>query len=189
MRITNTTLLCALSIAVGCGPQKSDAVTVPDDDENEETVTTAAGACGVERWAVKTGTDTTSNLVNLTARDTTIANLRALTMPSSIPSSTRVPSSAETQLWRITATLTEFKLETDSDFHLVISDASGATMIAEIPSPSCDTGSVWTTQIASSRSAMTAKFTPTTSFQTANFHLFMLFCLRDRASADPRTCC
>jgi hypothetical protein len=79
-----------------------------------------------------------------------------------------VPNSAETQAWRISATLTLFKLETDSDFHLVLSDASGATMIAEIPSPSCDAGSVWSTQIAHSRSAMTAKFTPTSSFQTAN---------------------
>ena len=86
------------------------------------------------------GTDSTTNLVNLTPQDTTIASMRALTMPASIPSTTRVPDSAETQAWRISATLTLFKLETDSDFHLVLSDASGATMISEIPSPSCDAG-------------------------------------------------
>jgi hypothetical protein len=88
-----------------------------------------------------------TNLVNLTPRDSTIASMRALAMPASIPSATRVPSSAETQAWRISATLTVFKLETDSDFHLVLSDTSGATMIAEIPSPSCDAGSVWSTPL------------------------------------------
>lgn len=153
--------------ATACDPHRK-AADPEDEDEDEQIITTAAGSCGVERWAVKTGTDTTTNLVNLTPQNTTIASMRALAMPSSIPSTTRVPGSAETQAWRISATLTEFKLETDSDFHLVLSDASGLTMIAEIPSPSCDAGSVWSTQIAHSRSAMTAKFTPTTSFQTAN---------------------
>lgn len=163
-------LLAIIGLAVSaaaCDPHRK-AVDPEDEDEDEQVITTAAGSCGVERWAVKTGTDTTSNLVNLTPQDTAIASMRALAMPSSIPSTTRVPNSAETQTWRISATLTLFKLETDSDFHLVLSDASGATMIAEIPSPSCDAGSVWSTQIAHSRTAMTAKFTPSSTFQTAN---------------------
>jgi hypothetical protein len=164
--IVLATIGLVLSIA-GCDPHRK-AVDPDDEDEDEQVITTAAGSCGVERWAVKTGTDSTSNLVNLSPHDTTIASMRTLAMPSSIPSTTRVPNSAETQAWRISATLTLFKLETDSDFHLVLSDASGATMIAEIPSPSCDAGSVWSTQIAHSRSAMTAKFTPSSSFQTAN---------------------
>ncbi|HEX8108599.1 MAG TPA: hypothetical protein VF516_12785, partial [Kofleriaceae bacterium] len=153
--------------ATACDPHRK-AAEPEDEDEDEQVITTAAGSCGVERWAVKTGTDTTANLVNLTPQDTTIAAMRALAMPSSIPSTTRIPGSAETQAWRISATLTLFKLETDSDFHLVLSDASGATMIVEIPSPSCDAGSVWSTQISHSRNAMTAKFTPSGSFQTAN---------------------
>jgi hypothetical protein len=61
-------------VALGCGPQKKIA---PDEDEDH-----AAGSCGVERWAVKTGTDSTSHLVNLTPRDTTIASLRTLTRTS-----------------------------------------------------------------------------------------------------------
>ncbi len=164
--IVLATIGLVLSIA-GCDPHRK-APDPDDEDEVEEVITTAAGSCGVERWAVKTGTDTTANLVNLTPQDTTIASMRALAMPASIPSTTRIPGSAETQAWRISATLTEFKLETDSDFHLVLSDTSGATMIVEIPSPSCDAGSVWSTQIAHSRTAMTAKFTPSGSFQTAN---------------------
>ncbi len=162
--LTFLVTLGAVFSALECGKAGSET---PGGDDDEE-VEAAANGCGVERWAVKTGTDSTAHLVNLTPQDTTIANLRAVSMPSSIPATTRLPNSLETQVWRVSATLTEFKLENDSDFHLVLADASGSTMIAEIPSPSCDAGSVWTTQIAHARSAFTAKFTPNASFQTAN---------------------
>jgi len=169
VRLTYTAYLSiasmAMLLALGCGHPTPDA---DEEDEDEELITTAAGTCGVERWAVKTGTDSTASSVNLTPKDTTIASLRSLAMPSSIPSTTRVANSAETQLWRINATLTEFKLESDSDVHLVLTDASGSTMIVEIPSPSCDAGSAWATKIAAARSAMTAKFTPKSSFQMVN---------------------
>ena len=156
---------------LGCGMQKVDADGDGDGDVDgdvEVVVINASGRCGVERWAVKTGTDSTSNLVNLTPQDTTVTSLRAQAMPTSIPSTTRLPTSAETQVWRVSATLTSFKLENDSDIHLVLTDSSGATMIAEIPSTNCDAGSAWATQIAHSRNAFAAKFTASTSFQQAN---------------------
>lgn len=162
-----TTAIGIILSTLGCDPQRKDADS-DEESEVEELVVTATATCGVERWAVKTGTDTTANLVNLTPKDTTIASLRALAMPTSLPSTTRVPNSAETQTWRVSATLTEFKLETDSDLHLVLANSSGATMIVEIPSPSCDAGSLWSTQIAHSRNAFTAKFTPTSTFKQAN---------------------
>src|SRR5438105_15271872 len=93
--------------------------------------------CGVERWSVKTGTHAAAGLVNLNApMNTTIATMRAFPAPNPIPANNRV-SPAETTLWVINATLTVFKLESDSDYHLVIQDASGDTMITEIPAPSC----------------------------------------------------
>ena len=152
---------------LGCSSPKKN-VDGEEEGEVEEVITTATSTCGVEREAVKTGTDTTANLVNLTPQDTTIASLRALPMPTSIPSTTRIPNSAETQTWRINATLTLFKLETDSDFHLVVADSSGATMITELASPDCDAGSLWSTQIAQARSSFTAKLTPTTSFTSVS---------------------
>src|SRR5215813_13930694 len=89
-------------------------------------------ACGVERWSVKTGTDPDAHLVNLNApQSTTISTLRALTAPNPIPTNNRV-APTETTLWVINATLTEYKLETDQDYHIVIKDASGNTMITEI---------------------------------------------------------
>src|ERR1700682_1325797 len=125
--------------------------------------------CGVERWPVKTGTDADVALVNLSSTtSTTIANLVALTAPSSLPQNNRVQPT-ETTVFVINATATLYKLESDSDYHVVISDGSGNTMIVEIPSPSCvGTGSPFTAGIGNARSEFNARFTPTTSFQTAN---------------------
>ena len=125
--------------------------------------------CGVERWAVKTGTDADANLVNLNSTtSSTISSLRALTQPSTLPANNRLQPT-ETTVFVLNATLTQYKLESDSDYHLVLSDASGNTMIAEIPSPGCvGAGSPFASQISTSRSTFNGSFTATTSFQTAN---------------------
>jgi uncharacterized membrane protein len=125
--------------------------------------------CGVERWSVKTGTDADVSKVNLNApTNTTITAMRAFTAPNPIPPNNRI-TGPETTLWVINATLTLFKLESDSDYHLVIQDASGNTMITEIPSPSCvGAGSPFLPGITNARSEFDARFTATTSFQTAN---------------------
>src|SRR5216683_924418 len=125
--------------------------------------------CGVERWSVKTGTDADAGMVNLNApMNTAIANMRAFPTPNPIPANNRV-SPAETTLWVINATLTLFKLESDSDYHLVIQDASGNTMITEIPSPSCvGAGSPFLPGITNARAEFDGRFNATPSFQTAN---------------------
>lgn len=125
--------------------------------------------CGVERWSVKTGTDADVSKVNLNApTNTTITAMRAFTAPNPIPPNNRI-TGPETTLWVINATLTLFKLESDSDYHLVIQDASGTTMITEIPSPTCvGSGSPFLPGITNARSEFDARFTATTSFQTAN---------------------
>jgi len=125
--------------------------------------------CGVERWSVKTGTDPDSGLVNLnSSTSTTIAAMRAITAPNPIPANNRV-SPTETTVWVINATLTLYKLENDSDYHLVIQDASGNTMITEIPMPSCvGSTSPFLASIQNARAKFDAQLTATTSFQTAN---------------------
>ena len=125
--------------------------------------------CGVERWSVKTGTDADKGLVNLNSSSTTtIVAMRAPAAPSPIPANNRV-APLETTQWTITATLTQFKLESDSDYHLILQDASGNTMIAEIPSPTCvGAGSPFFAGIQNARSEFDARFHATTSFQTAN---------------------
>ena len=140
--------------------------------EHEQLIATpnaSSGSCGVERWSVKTGTDADASLVNLnTPVIQTIGYLDSLTAPSTLPANNRVQPT-ETTLFVVDATLVEYKLETDSDYHLVLKDAQGNTMIAEIPDPACvGAGSVFAAGIQNARSEFDGKYTVTTSFQTAN---------------------
>lgn len=163
------TVLCAALVACvayvaaleGCRPP------APGDVEDDEDL---SGSCGVERWSVKTGTDAAASQVNMNPQDTTIQALRALPMPAGNTSgSGRFAGTAEMQVWRLSnVTLVEYKLEGDSDTHMVLKDAAGNTMIAEIPSPSCVSGGPWAPAITAARNTMNAKFTPSGSFQAAN---------------------
>ena len=152
-------------------PQAIGPVIYTSDDEHEELVANTAastGSCGVERWSVKTGTDADVGLVNFTPVTQTISYLRSQTAPSTLPANNRVAPN-ETTTFQIDATLTQYKLETDSDYHLVIQDASGNTMIVEIPDPACvGAGSPFKNGITSARQKFDAQYTATTSFQTAN---------------------
>ncbi len=127
------------------------------------------GYCGVERWSVKTGTDADAGLINLqSTTQTTIASLISLPAPTTLPANNRIQPT-ETTVFQLQATLTEYKLESDSDYHLILSDSTGNTMIAEIPSPACvGSSSVLLSDIQNARSEFDAQYTPTSSFQTAN---------------------
>ena len=134
---------------------------------------TFAQRCGIERWSVKTGTDPDSGHVDLSNPQTAnIAELITRQPPSPLPKDSRFAPTEET-VFVVNATLTDFKLETgatgDSDYHLVLMDELGNTMVGEIPSPSCvGAGSPFATRIASARSEFDAQFSATSSFQTAN---------------------
>jgi hypothetical protein len=107
------------------------------------------GACGSERWNIKTGTDSQASGVSLVPQPTTIATLTAL--PAAGGGSSR-ESPTETTLFELKdVTLTEWISESDSDYHLVLSSGS-STMIAEIPAPSCTTGSTWACFMSRARS-------------------------------------
>ena len=129
----------------------------------------SSGQCGVERWSVKTGTDPDASLVNINSPVvSTISYLRSVSAPSSPPLNSRVQPT-ETTTYVLDATLVEYKLEGDSDYHLVLKDAQGNTMIAEIPDPACvGAGSPFAAGIQNARSAFDAKYTATTSFKTVN---------------------
>jgi hypothetical protein len=95
-----------------------------------------ATGCGIERWAVKTLTDPGASRVNHRTRASSIAALTAL--PAPIDPTDRI-APTETAVWRIAATMTAFKLEGDSDIHLVVRDSRRRTMIVEFPlTPACD---------------------------------------------------
>ncbi len=144
----------------------------PDAEEVEAVQAapnSSTGSCGVERWSVKTGTDADVGVINLqSTTQTTISSLDALPAPSSLPSNNRVQPT-ETTVFQINATLTEYKLEADSDYHLVLSDGAGHTMIGEIPDPACvGSTSPLLSGIENARSEFDANYTATGSFRTAN---------------------
>jgi hypothetical protein len=132
--------------------------------------------CGVERWAVKTGSDPDAGLVDLSsATPTTIAALRTFAYPSPGPPSNGRAAPAETTQWIIQGTLLKYKMEDDSDYHLVIQDGSGVTMVTEIAypgeSPACvSPSSPFLPGIAATRCEMDGSPLPqaTTSFQTTS---------------------
>lgn len=106
------------------------------DDESTRYVGKLGISCGVESWATKTMTDPEAANVDLVPHVTTIAVLDA---PAGVPGQRVSPPSALTLNGTV---LTAYKLEPDSDIHLVLqSPRTGQTMIAEIPNPMCATNS------------------------------------------------
>ncbi len=134
---------------------------------------------GTERWAVKDGTDPQALSIDLTAAQTIdIASLASLHQPH-IPNdnTTRVVPD-ETHLYKVQAHLIKWKHETDSDYHLVLTDdtlsypdgpsaqPTGHSLIGEIPDPNCfggangsfGTSSPFSGGITSARAAMDQQF-------------------------------
>src|SRR5450759_2647926 len=166
-----TWYLLALADDQGQVDESDKSNNLRASDGGAVTLTGGAGVgqpCGVERWPVKTGTDADAKLVNLNnVTPTTIANLTTLAAPSGKPENNRVQPT-ETTLFVMNATLTEYKLEDDSDYHLILSDSAGKTMIAEVPSPYCvGSSSPFAAGITNARSEFDAQFKSSTDFKTA----------------------
>jgi hypothetical protein len=126
-------------------------------------------ACGVERWSVKTGTDPQAPSVVLSSYiSSTIYNFHQSTRPASLPSNGRV-SPRETTQYQLSGTLIKYVREADSDYHLVVRDGAGRTMIVELPASNCvGAGSPFGPGISRARSQFDARFTATTSMKTTS---------------------
>ena len=168
-------ILILLSLITFAGISSSSAAIVPSQpsqiqgNSGGEEQEALNGSCGVERWSVKTGTDADASLINLqSTSQTTIASLISLPAPSTLPANNRVQPT-ETTVFQVQAMLTEYKLEADSDYHLILSDSSGNTLISEIPAPACvGSSSILLPDIQNARSEFDARYTPTSTFQIAN---------------------
>ncbi|MGC1483468.1 MAG: hypothetical protein WA789_06735 [Candidatus Acidiferrum sp.] len=114
----------------------------------------ASGQCGgEERWAVKDGTDTAAgqaDFSNIAAK--TLAQLVKLKEPKLPSDNTTRVLPQEATVVRLQARLIQWKLETDADYHLVLTDdtenftpaggkPTGHSVIGEIPDPNCLAGS------------------------------------------------
>jgi hypothetical protein len=113
---------------------------------------------------VKTGIDRAAKSVNpKNVVNTTIAHLGSLTPPSAdaLPAMGRIRPTEYT-VFRVTGYLLRVKQEADSDYHLVLADTGGHTMIAEIPAPQCvGSQSPFVPQISYVRRVFQSRFHPT----------------------------
>jgi hypothetical protein len=148
---------------VRLGFVRPDGQPVKADNGEEHEVILASG-CGVERWPVKTGTDADRYKVSTTVVSTTLSYLRSRPKPSSYPSNHRIKP-YELHTYQVKTYVTQYKLEADSDIHLILKDSAGRKMIAEIPKPTCvGTTSRWRSGITSARTTWTTHYKTTTSW-------------------------
>lgn len=145
-------------------------------------------APGVERWHVKVGADPDADQVggvapgggaggngsgNGPARrivvDSSVRELGAIPRPADLlPATAKHPeyddkrvAPVETTVWRVQVQIIALRLEQDGDYHLVLQDASGATMVAEVPLPKpafVPTSSPFFDDIATARAVVDGKF-------------------------------
>lgn len=130
-------ILCGTGTATAAATYRLGPVYRSETELLVPNANATTGSCGVERWSVKTGTDPDAGQVDSnTSTVASIKQLVAIEPPAALPPDQRI-SPTETTVFTVSATLTGYKLEADSDYHLVITDSDGRTMITEIPDPAC----------------------------------------------------
>lgn len=107
---------------------------------------------GQERWAVKDGTDDSASQVDLShIQPVSLADLVHIKQPH-LPGDDTTRLSQEMRVVRLNAHLIQWRLEGDQDYHLVLTDdtenftpghgkPTGHSLVGEIPSPDCLSGS------------------------------------------------
>jgi hypothetical protein len=112
-----------------------------------------------ERWVVKTAADPGAQaMTSQVPTPTTIAELIAIPYPAALSQDGR-SDSTENTVWQLNVTLQEYGRETDGDYHMVLADAQGNTMIGEIPNPGdVNAGCYFLTQITNARTAFDTRF-------------------------------
>ncbi len=136
---------------------------------------------GSERWPVKTGQDPDGNAVGKNILDgqdlgagivpATVEELISMPRPAGLENIKADPPEfqdkraqpVETTIWRLEGMITVLNQEGDGDYHLVFQGASGATLVAEVPTPSTTFigDSPWLANIREARQAVDDKLVHT----------------------------
>jgi hypothetical protein len=155
-------VLVVAGSVIGFSFRSHSGTAAPETEEHEPLVYHGTTACGVERWHVKTGIDADARKVNQsTVASTTISHLRSLPAPSFLPVNNRL-GPTELTVFRVSGYLLRVKTEADSDYHLVLADSGGRTMIVESPAPACvGASSPFLSHIRGVRALLTSRFHPT----------------------------
>jgi hypothetical protein len=119
-----------LCVAVALGTAAVVAATITPTAATPS----ARAACGVELWSLKTLSDPLRYRVNLHPRNTSVAAINRQSRP--YPTPTTRNTAYERRAYRVAAQIVQFKLEEDSDIHLILF-WGGRYMIAEMPFAGC----------------------------------------------------
>jgi len=96
----------------------------------------SAPECAVERAWIKNLSDRAARKIDLDPIPMTVEELTSMTLPRRWRPKMR-RDLVEKFVYEVTADVIGYKLEADSDYHVVVQGASGATMIIEIVDPKC----------------------------------------------------
>ena len=138
---------------------------------------------GKERWPVKTGQDPDRDAVGkniINGQDlgagivpATVEELISMPRPAGMEDASIDPpefqskraGTVETTIWRVEGNITVLNQEADGDYHLVFQGASGATLVAEVPTPTTTFigDSPWLGNIQDARQAVDDKLVHTLS--------------------------
>jgi len=142
----------------------------------------ASYSCPVERGPVKEGADADRAKVATSVTYSSIRTLVGKAKPSSYPTNSRI-GPVELRTYQLSNVhIRQYKIETDGDIHLVIKDASGHHMIAEIPYNACvPSRSPWKTRIAAARSGFVGRY----KLSTGWLYINRVVSLRGLAMFDP----
>jgi hypothetical protein len=163
----------AVQIKAACGVHVGVQAAPPMQAAQPELVTKP----GKERWPVKTGQDPDRDAVgknivngqNLGAGivPATVEELISMPRPAGMEDpkidppefQNRRAGVAETTIWRVEGNITVLNQEADGDYHLVFQGASGATLVAEVPTPTTTFigDSPWLQNIQEARQAVDDK--------------------------------
>lgn len=117
-------------------PLVAQQATKSYEEEEEEVGENGKVLCGgTERWSVKVLVDAAVSTINFTPIAANVAYMVGIVTPSPSTTMPRYPG-VEDKTYNVSCKITIKKVESDNDYHLVLSDGTH-TMIGEIPDPTC----------------------------------------------------
>ncbi len=159
------------SVAVAAATATLIAATGPASARRQDPNAPAAGRPGGDaniatdkpsekrgRWGIRNGMDVEAKKVVKKPTPTTFGALGALPRPGgTLPKDKRM-GRAETTLWTVEARLVSYDLRADGDYHLVLKDKTGRTLVAELPDPHIVAASPFAREIGAARRAFSLRF-------------------------------
>jgi hypothetical protein len=126
----------------------------------------AHAMCPVSRAKVKSVTDANAAEVNTIAFPGVIASLRSLPSTRPLPQDGRI-APTETTIYSVTATLVAYRITTEEEIELVLSDEARRTIVAVMPSSDCGggLGSRFYSEMAGARFEFERRFSPSSDYQ------------------------